>query len=713
MAGLALALMLTALGEPGGRPQQAAPSHADEPVVLDDVEVLVQRGRALVDPELELDGAEIDALGAYDIGEVIQRLTEDHALGDAPMIIVNGRSMADPGVFSGFPPDALMRVEVLPPEAAALYGATDPSRRVVNIVLQRRFHSWDARASLRRPTAGGRSEASLDLRQSSIIEARTRQFGLKVDVDTALRADERDQTRTQGPAAGAVTLRSPSETLSANWVETASLGDWAASLRANGQIQERRSTALRTGEPVDSRQTSRSLNMTGGLNGRLATWAVQATLNGTISENERSGLSPSLSRTHTVSANLGLNRPLFDLPAGPMVVNFAGSASRSVAQNEAPEFRSTRTGRAQGFSGSVAVPLLRRPTGDAPPAFHPGDLSLTFGGDVSEADSGRGEGTILSLAWTPLPKFRINGTWSTATQSLSDQQRFDPEYYGEPIRVFDFRTGQAVDVLPVLGGDPDLRAPSTDQLSLSVAAGPFGSFPLQGGVTYSRNEAVDGVGALPEPTPEIEAAFPERFQRDSDGRLVSIDQRPINHASMLAETLNANLGATLQFGQGDRSKRSTLRLRFNHSWNLSNVATIHSGLPSMDRLAGDGGGMSRHRVGLAVDLSRGAWGVNAAANWRDGYRTRRMIGQDGADDLRMDAFIAVDLKFSYQFAAPAPEGGSRARRGTGLQLELAIANLFDARPSARLGDGRSAPGYGRDDQDPVGRTILLSLKRRF
>jgi hypothetical protein len=46
-------------------------------------------------------------------------------------------------------------------------------------------------------------------------------------------------------------------------------------------------------------------------------------------------------------------------------------------------------------------------------------------------------------------------------------------------------------------------------------------------------------------------------------------------------------------------------------------------------------------------------------------------------------------------------------------VELEIANLFDARPKARLGDGRPAPGYGRDDQDPLGRTVQLSLKRRF
>jgi hypothetical protein len=245
-----------------------------------------------------------------------------------------------------------------------------------------------------------------------------------------------------------------------------------------------------------------------------------------------------------------------------------------------------------------------------------------------------------------------------------------------------------------------------------VNAGPFGSFPFQGGITYGRNHAVDGIGVLPAPTPEVEVAFPDRFRRGSNGRLVSIDQRPINYASILAETLNTNVGASFQFGSGGH-QRTTLRLRLNHSWELSNATTIRGGLPSMDRLAGDGGGVSRHRLGLGADVSRGAWGVNMAANWRSDYRTRRTIGRDGPDDLHVGAFSAVDLKFSYEFAGPSPADGSRARRGTGLQLQLDIANLFDARPRARLGDGRPAPGYGRDDQDPIGRTVTVSLKRRF
>jgi outer membrane receptor protein involved in Fe transport len=49
----------------------------------------------------------------------------------------------------------------------------------------------------------------------------------------------------------------------------------------------------------------------------------------------------------------------------------------------------------------------------------------------------------------------------------------------------------------------------------------------------------------------------------------------------------------------------------------------------------------------------------------------------------------------------------------GSQITLDIQNLFDARPDASLADGRPAPGYGRDDRDPLGRQIRLQFAKRF
>lgn len=75
-----------------------------------------------------------------------------------------------------------------------------------------------------------------------------------------------------------------------------------------------------------------------------------------------------------------------------------------------------------------------------------------------------------------------------------------------------------------------------------------------------------------------------------------------------------------------------------------------------------------------------------------------------------------DFRLTFQVMP----GGSRnessdapQRRAGGLQVNFDIDNLFDARREARLGDGTPAPGYGRDVQDPLGRTVRLTLQRRF
>lgn len=138
----------------GRAASQAATQNLDDPVTVDDVEVRGRRGAARVPPEMELSGAEIDALGAWDIGEVLQRIGETLGVSDEPVVIINGKRVANSGAFSGFPPDALVRAEILPPEAAALYGGVS-GQRVVNLVLQRRFSSYDGRLSGSRPTQGG------------------------------------------------------------------------------------------------------------------------------------------------------------------------------------------------------------------------------------------------------------------------------------------------------------------------------------------------------------------------------------------------------------------------------------------------------------------------------------------------------------------------------------------------------------------------------
>lgn len=689
------------------QPVQATSVQDQEPFVLEDVVVRGRRGAALVSPETELDGAEIDALGAENIGEVIERTASDYALGEAPLIIVNGRRMPDPAVFSRFPPDALVRVEVLPTEAAGLYGARDPARRVVNIVLQHSFSSVEGRARARRPTAGGSHSANLEIQQSSIIGTRTRQLGVQGGVETSLRAGERDRDRTRRADDADVTLRPATESLSVNWAETATLGEWAASARASARRSESRSSLLRDGDTLDSRRRFEGLTLNAGLSGDLAGWSTRLAVNANLSSSDQSGVFLSDSRQQTIAGDLGLSRPLYDLPAGSVIGNLSGqtshfrSVTKTIGQDE------VFSGHSSSVSGGVTIPLTRASDGNQISGLL-GNMIVSVGADLNAATSGLGSGMNAALTWAPRPKLDLAGSWSRSTQAVADDQRLEPAFIGNPIRVFDFVSGAAVEVLPVLGGNPDLRSPRSERLSISASVGPFTSWEFRGGLGLQRTEATDGIGSLPDPTPQIENAFPDRFQRDPSGQLVSIDRRPINLAAVLTEGLSSKLAFRVPFeGAG------VVRVALNHTWQTRNTTTIRSDLPEVDRLVGDAGGSPRRAFSLAVDFTRGQWRMNAQVRMQDGYRVRRDIGQDGLQDLQIGPLSSADLRLGYQFQRNLATQGSGARRGVGLEIELEVANLLDRRPTARLGDGSDAPGYARNDQDPLGRTVAISIKRRF
>jgi hypothetical protein len=689
--------------------EQNASAQKSQP---DDIVVMGRRGAADIAPETELGADEIDALNAYDIGEVIARIARSKGLGDHPLIIVNGRPTADPDVFSRFPPDALVRVEVLPRDAGARYGG-NPSRRVINIVLQPRFKSRDGQFEAKAPTADGTLNLVGDLRQGAISGNDTTQLGMRATRDSALLGEERPDYIEDHPGNEAVSLRPSAETVAANLAMTRALGNWSSSLNVQGQVQGDRSVSLTGAALVESRHTTRSLWTIGGLSGSLAGWSLQASLTGQLSATNQSGLADTDSRQQSLAISLSATRGLFNLPAGPVFVNLSTQASSSRTSSEAAGADQTFSARNLNVSSAVALPLWRALSPDSGSVLARilGTMSATLGASLRRTDDGRGTGLDAGLAWAPSATLRLTGNWSTSTDGVPDAQRFTPQYYGSPITVFDFSTGESAQVLPILGGTPNLRAPHNDRKALSILAGPFSPWNLSWEVNLQRSNATDSIGSLPAITPELEAAFPGRFQRE-DGRLTVIDLRPINFDSALTDSLSSDLGATFPLG---KASSDTLRMTIRYSLQLRNIAILRAGLPRMDLLAGDGGGASRQQFDMQADARRGRLGVNMAARWHSGYRTRRGSGEDSPDDLLISSIGTIDLKLSYALerVIPPSEDGGTPRRGAGVQFGLEVDNLFDTRPGARLGNGGTAPGYGHDDQDPIGRTMRLTVRNRF
>lgn len=697
----------------------AIDQNLEEPVRLRDVEVRARRGSALVPPEIELSGAEIDSLGAWDVGEVLSRLNESLDIGEAPMVTINGKRVANAGVFYGFPPDALVRAEVLPLEATALYGG-QPGQRVVNLVLQRRFSSYDGRMTGSRPTQGGTSSVSGDIRRSGIVDENSHQLGLRATRDTALRVSERDlEQLIAGPAGGEVTLRPHNDAVAANASFTRSLGDWSTVFSLNGQARESRFVSRIGGNVVESQRLNQSLGGAAGFSGNLVGWNMLTNLHGQISSGKENGFNNSQNENQTLGINTAFNRSFNVLPAGAVAVNLGGNFMGSRSISDRSQQRSKIDFRVWEGRGSLTVPLTKANAESVSGRLF-GDLQATLGASVRETGGGEGGEVNGTLDWTPFRGLRLNTVWSSSLDSVSDIQKSEPLYYDVTRVVFDFRTGEVVEIIPILGGNPDLKAPRSDRLSLTASVGPFTAWGLSGSVGYQRAKSSDGIGSLPDLTEDVELAFPDRFKRDADGRLISIDYRPLNLGANLTEGVSSSISFSLPRSSRHTSREATiLRVALSHSFRMKNTVTLLTDQFELDRLKGDGGGVARQDARITLDARRGRLGLNALARWQDGYRTRRVSGVDSSGDLVTEPFAAVNLKLSYQMttsATNAPQDqGSEAprRRSNGLQLNLEVENLFDARPEVRLGNGLLAPGYGRDFPDPIGRTLKLTLQKRF
>ncbi len=160
----------------------------------DDIIVTARRGDAVVPPETELGADDIAAYGADTIAEllgVIAPLIDGS--GRAPVLLVNGKRIGAAAGVTGFPPEALARLAILPPGAASRYGYP-ADQRVVNLVLKPKFASWDGSTGVTLATAGGRDSENGSVSRVVIDGATYWNAQLQLSRDSALRKSARPLT---------------------------------------------------------------------------------------------------------------------------------------------------------------------------------------------------------------------------------------------------------------------------------------------------------------------------------------------------------------------------------------------------------------------------------------------------------------------------------------------------------------------------------------
>lgn len=119
--------------------------------------------------EKEFSEAEIEMERANNIGELLADLAPfiDPA-GAQPVLLINGKPAGFDQSILSYPPEALAKIVVLKTSSGTTYGA-QPGIRVVNLVLKRKFSSWDASSAVSAATAGGQHSEAINVSRSAIF----------------------------------------------------------------------------------------------------------------------------------------------------------------------------------------------------------------------------------------------------------------------------------------------------------------------------------------------------------------------------------------------------------------------------------------------------------------------------------------------------------------------------------------------------------------
>jgi len=465
------------------------------------------------------------------------------------------------------------------------------------------------------------------------------------------------------------------------------------------------------------------------------------------------------------------------LPAGPLSLTatvggelsgFDTRSTRSGVVRSADLSRNNANGQL-----NVDIPLTSR-RADILSAI--GDLSANLNGSVERlSDFGTLTKYGYGLNWRPTGRLSLIWSQTHEEGAPTIQQLGNPQIATLDVRVFDYRTGQTVGITQLSGGNPDLVADSRRVLKLGATWKPLAKPDLSLVANYVRSHIDNATASLPAPTAAIEAAFPDRFVRDADGMLVSIDARPVNFLRQNTEQMRwgFNLSVPLKasnqklfeayraqrearaargeapergpggavgtaadrpprdgagapgggrgpggFGGGGRGPGGgggRVQFAAYHTWQFRNDVIVREGVPVIDLLdggtSGSAGGSPRHKVEVQAGLFRNGFGARLSGDWQSKTFVRSGGTGIGDGDLSFGSLTTVDLRLFADFGQIAALVPYRFTRG--MRVSLSFDNLFNQRQSVRDAGGLTPVSYQPGYLDPVGRSVRLQVRKLF
>ncbi|WP_156255947.1 TonB-dependent receptor domain-containing protein [Sandarakinorhabdus oryzae] len=491
-----------------------------------------------------------------------------------------------------------------------------------------------------------------------------------------------------------------------------------------------------------------------------------------------------------LSLDLLLNGSPVQLPAGPLAV-----ALKAQVQHLALDTTATRAGlvsaanleRTQGnFQANFDLPIASSRDNVLPFLG-----KLTLNANIA-ADTLSDFGTLVTWGaganWEPSPGWAFIASFTREQGAPSVNQLGDPAIITPNVRVFDFIRGETLDISRLDGGNRALANDKRQVWKLGANLRPFEKTDLVLNANYIWSRIDDPIAAFPTATAELEAAFPDRFTRDAGGRLVQIDNRPVNFDYSERQELRWGFTLTQALKPGKAERAATekriaetrakaqealkngqplppevrafarnpfgfahgqrppgagggpsgaggggfrggggpprgfldgrLQLTVFHTWTFKNEIGIRPGVPVLDLLNGSAvgstGGAPRHQIEARLGGGRRGLGGSIGVNWQSA--TSVLVDPSGASQSPGDLFFSPRTTVNLRLFADLGQRQDVLLKMPwlrGSRISLRVDNLFNDRINVRDRSGAEPLGFQRDQLDPLGRTVTLSVRKLF
>jgi hypothetical protein len=556
---------------PGRRGPPPAPE-LDVPPGAEGKDILVTgqrpRGSVIGDipPERTLNPLDIRAYGATDIGELLQTLgpqvTSNRGRDDSdPVVLLNGKRVSSFAEISKFPTEAIERMEIFPEELSLKYGYR-ADQKVVNVVTVERFSSRVGQLIYAVPTDGGRDTGRIEANYLHIRGDTRYNFDAEYGRSGSLLESERDVRQVPGaPDLGRLrTLLPETERLALSGTVSGNVLSGVSST-LNGRFEANRSESLlgpgRVG-PLARDNDTRVIHLGSSLNGLAGKWLWSFTGNydriATDTFTDRNDALGARDEARSVDsfaeAELVLSGSVLNLPPGPLLMSVRGGvetrdfSSRSLRGGV--EQRAELSRDRAAIQANFDLPIARR---RKDVLAWLGDLSANANFEIEElSDLGMLRTFGYGFNWSPIKQIHLIASVTDEDGPPTVEQLGAPLVVTPNVRTYDFTRREVSDITRVFGGNPDLRPDDRHVVKLGVTAKPFPKADFNLSFDYIKTRFDDPIAPFPIATPEIEAAFPERFTRDADGRLLRIDSRPLNFRRSDQEQLRSGFNFTRMLG---------------------------------------------------------------------------------------------------------------------------------------------------------------------